>query len=147
MRVRGNQQPAGAYSIYPQPDKAGFVCVRFFENANKIKVSIDDGDPIELWEYDEYALIVPDAPDLAADIEANYDKWLLTAKSHSPEVVAAAVHAAEVADLRQAVEILTGVDLARAGTASFTTFTALASDFKEATGQAALTGVETISRQ
>ena len=111
MRVRGNQQPAGAFNIYPQPDKAGFVCVRFFENAHKVKVSVDDGDPIEFWEYDEYELIAPDAPDLAADIEANYNNWLLTAKSHNPEAVAAAAHAAEVADLRQAVQILSGIDL------------------------------------
>ena len=105
MRVRGNQQPAGAFDIHPQPDKAGFVCVRFFENANKIKVSVDDGDPITFWEYDEYTLIVPDAPNLAADIEENYEQWLLTAKSHSPEAIAAA----ENADIIGAVNILLGV--------------------------------------
>ena len=107
MRVRGNQQPAGAFNIYPQPDKAGFVCVRFFENAHKVKVSVDEGEPIHFWEYDEYELIIPNIPNLAADIEVNYDRWLLTAKSHSPD----ATHTAEVADLRQAVEILSGVDI------------------------------------
>lgn len=88
------------------------MCIRFYENAHKVKVAIDDGDPVEFAEYDEYELIVPDVPDLAADVEANFDTWLLTAKSHSPEVIAEAVHAAEVADLRQAVQILAGVDLA-----------------------------------
>lgn len=111
MRVRGNQLPQGSFNIYPQPDKTGFVCVRFFENANKIKVSVNDGDPIEFAEYDEYELIVSDAPNLAADIEENYEKWLLTAKSHSPEAMAEAAHAAEVADLKKAIQILAAVEL------------------------------------
>ena len=112
MRVRGNQMPSGAFSIHPQPDKAGFMCIRFFENAHKVKVSVDDGDAVEFAEYDEYELIVADVSNLAGDIEENFDRWLLTAKSHSPEAIAEAAHAAEVADLRQAVQILAGVDLA-----------------------------------
>ena len=103
--------PQGAFSIHPQPDRAGFVCIRFFENAHKVKVAIDDGDPIEFAEYDEYSVVVPDAEGLVADIEANFDNWLLTAKSHSPEAIAEAAHAAEIADLRQAVQILAGIDL------------------------------------
>lgn len=112
MRVRGNQMPSGAFNIHPQPDKVGFVCIRFFENAHKVKVVIDGGDPVEFAEYDEYELIVADEEGLVADIEANFDEWLLAAKSHSPEAIAEAAHAAVVADLRQAVQILAGVDLA-----------------------------------
>ena len=140
MRVRANQMPQGAFSIHPQPDKAGFMCIRFFENAHKVRVAVDDGDPIEFAEYDEYSVVVPDEEGLVADVEANFDTWLLTAKSHSPEAIAEAVHAAEVADLRQAVQILAGVDLAQVeaisletvGEAPFTAFAESTTRAKEA---------------
>ena len=99
MRVRGNQPPEGAYRIFPQPDKDGFVCIRFFENTQEVDVGVDGGDPVVFYEYDEYELIVPDEPDLAANIEAHYEEWLLTAKSYSPEAMAAAEAAAAIADL------------------------------------------------
>ncbi|MCL2703752.1 MAG: hypothetical protein FWE91_09115 [Defluviitaleaceae bacterium] len=78
--------------------------VRFFENSNEIEAKVDGGEAVKFWEYDEYAIIVQDRPDLAADIEENYDKWILTAKTHKPEAIAAA----EISDLTSVVTTIMG---------------------------------------
>jgi len=90
MKVRGNQAPPEeGYSIHDQPDKPGYAWVRFYENAVEVEEVIDwengldgeIGEVYKFWEYDEYSLIVPKTPNLAEEIEADYDNWLLTAKS------------------------------------------------------------------
>ena len=120
MRVRANQSPPGAFHIEDQPDQPGHVCVKFYENAQEVtKYDQDTGEQFKFWEYDEYPLIVPASPELTGDIETNYNEWLLTAKSHSPEAIAAA----EIQDLRQAIEILAdGVDLQTVNMESYTAF-------------------------
>ena len=83
MRKRGVQSPPGAFSINEIPEKAGFVSVKFYENAHKIQIAIDGGDPVNFWEYDEYEIITPLTPSLTADIEENYNKWLVKAQRHT----------------------------------------------------------------
>ena len=33
MKVKGSKAPSGAYSMEPQPNKPGYVMMRFYENA------------------------------------------------------------------------------------------------------------------
>jgi len=103
MRVRADQPPPGAYNIEQQPDKPGYMCVRLYENAAEVtKFDEDARQPFTFWEYDEYMLIVPDRPTLAAEIKENFDEWMLTAKSFYPLE-------SENAELRQENEALMGV--------------------------------------
>lgn len=107
MRVKRNDRPPTAFSLEPHPTQLGFVCVRFFENATQITLSTDSSESEEgnysvtLWAVDEYMLLVPNKAGLEAEIETNYDDWLITAKSQHPQDV-------ENATLRQALSVITG---------------------------------------
>lgn len=69
MRVLGNSIPPSV-EVYPRGEKAE---VRLRENPRKIDY--------ELYEYDEYTLMVPDRPGLKQEISANLSEWLKTARS------------------------------------------------------------------
>ena len=68
MRVRGDKAPA-KFSIEPQPNKPGFVLVRFFENV----VPTEGG-----YEYDEFHLELFDTGQ--DDVEGNFNNLLDIAK-------------------------------------------------------------------
>lgn len=95
MKAQANSAPVRMYLIERHPQKPGHVQVRFFEN---VRETDSEGG----WEYDEYIVTVPKAPGLAEKIEGDFDTWLLSAKSASPEYSAA--RKAEEA-LRPVVEV------------------------------------------
>lgn len=35
MKVKGSKAPSGAYNIEPQPNKPGYMMVRFYENVEE----------------------------------------------------------------------------------------------------------------
>ena len=78
MKVQANDAPGGAFLVENHPQKPGHVIVRFFENAHPV-------ESVPGWEYDEYTVVVPQMTELIADIETNYEKWLLSAKSVDAE--------------------------------------------------------------
>ncbi len=84
MRVRGDNAPSNAFTLEEQPNKPGFVLVRFFENPEEFTRQMDDLT-IHGWEYDEYHLELEDRPGLDEDIFGNFDGFLAQAKLKEAE--------------------------------------------------------------
>lgn len=80
MRVRGDLAPSGAFTLEPQPNRPGFVLVRFYENAVEYQETRDD-QTTSGWAYDEYRLELRDTGSLEADIAENYEVYLNEAKA------------------------------------------------------------------
>lgn len=80
MKVRGDNAPAGAFTLEAQPKKPGYYLVRFYENAREFTETMDELT-ITGWEYDEYHLEMKGSGNLQADVLANYDALLLQAKT------------------------------------------------------------------
>lgn len=81
MRVRGNIYPQSVTveTYLPTP---GMVEIRLRENVKEVSVTdvMTDTTTI-MYEYDEYAKVVPDSPGLKEDIAANLSGWLVTLRS------------------------------------------------------------------
>ena len=105
MRTQADIAPPGRFSITRYPPKPSRVEVRFYENV--VETTLTDetsGTSRPIWEYDEYIIVIPDKPGLAEEIEADFDRWLLTAKSFHPFLI-------EALEFGSAFNILTGVSL------------------------------------
>lgn len=74
MRVQANSVPPGAFFVEDHPQREGYAQVRFIEN-------IRETDADAGFEYDEYTVTVRKHPDLAKEIEGNYEAWLKSAKA------------------------------------------------------------------
>ncbi len=83
MRVKGDVKPTNKFTIEPQPQKPGFILVRFFENPHENLIETEDSSYIE-WEYDEYHLELLDLGNMTADIESGYANYLTQAKGNEP---------------------------------------------------------------
>lgn len=79
MKTRGDKAPSAAFTLEPVPNKPSYSMVRFYENARKIEER-DEETTTTAWEYDEYTLVLPRTPGLAASIEANYNAYMKRAK-------------------------------------------------------------------
>lgn len=75
MKVNGSISPASSFTVV---NDGGTAIISFYENAVQ-KIS-DDGNDTS-WEWDEYTITRPYRETLEADIEANYNVWLLAAKA------------------------------------------------------------------
>lgn len=83
MRVKGDLPPEGAFSIEENPQKEGYVTVRFYENVTPFSHTEGEGDNariMEGYEYDEYKLEMQNHPGLEADIENQLSAFLNEAK-------------------------------------------------------------------
>ena len=81
MRVRGNIYPQSVTveTYLPTP---GMVEIRLRENVKEVSVTHEMNDTTTvMYEYDEYAKVVPDSPGLKEDIAANLPDWLVTLRS------------------------------------------------------------------
>lgn len=75
MKVKGSTEPMSAYSIEVQPDKPGYVLIRFYENVEEYTE-----DEVTGWKWDEYHALVLNRDGLAAEIENNLAFWVQLAK-------------------------------------------------------------------
>ncbi len=75
MKVKGSKAPSGAYNIEPQPNKPGYMMVRFYENVEEYT-----DDDFAGWQWDEYHVLVLNRDGLAAEIENNLAFWVQLAK-------------------------------------------------------------------
>lgn len=100
MRVRGDLQPSGAFTVEEQPKKPGFCLVRFFENAQEFSEETG-GLTVSGWEYDEYHLELADTGSLEEDVLNNYDALLEQAKAAEVES-----ESGEAGDLEARVDAL-----------------------------------------
>jgi len=78
-----------------QPQKPGFVLVRFYENVKPFEET-RDGLTISGYEYDEYHLELADTGDLQGDILNLFEYYFEVAKQQEEEVQEAAFSAEEV---------------------------------------------------
>ena len=60
MKVKGSKAPSGAYNIEPQPNKPGYMMVRFYENVEEYT-----DDDFAGWQWDEYHVLVLNRDGLA----------------------------------------------------------------------------------
>lgn len=81
MRVMGNVYPESV-TVETYLPTTGMVEIRLRENVKEVSV-IDEmtGATTIMYEYDEYARVVPDSPGLKEDIAANLSDWLITLRS------------------------------------------------------------------
>ncbi len=79
MKVRGDLPPSGAFTLEEQPNRPGFVLVRFYENARPFEETLD-GLTSKGYEYDEYHLELENYGGLSDDIMGNYEGYLAQAK-------------------------------------------------------------------
>lgn len=81
MRVMGNVYPESV-TVETYLPTTGMVEIRLRENVKEVSV-IDEmtGITTIMYEYDEYARVVPDSPGLKEDIAANLSDWLITLRS------------------------------------------------------------------
>lgn len=79
MKVRGTNAPANAFSIEQQPDKPGYVTVRFYENVIPYSEEVA-GETTSGYEYDEYKLLLQDTDTLWDDILNDYDRYMEQAR-------------------------------------------------------------------
>ena len=75
MKVKGSKAPSGAYNIEPQPNKPGYMMVRFYENVEEYT-----DDDFTGWQWDEYSVLVLNRDGLAAEVESNLAFWVQLAK-------------------------------------------------------------------
>lgn len=83
MRVKGDLPPDGAFSVEENPQKEGYVTVRFYENVTPFSHTEGGGDnarTIEGYEYDEYKLEMENRSGLEADIKGQLSAFLNEAK-------------------------------------------------------------------
>ena len=81
MRIQGNIYPESVTveAYLPTP---GMVEIRLRENVKEVSVTHEmTGTTTIMYEYDEYAKVVPDSPGLKEDIAANLSDWLITLRS------------------------------------------------------------------
>lgn len=110
MRVKGDLPPDGNFAIEENPQKEGFVTVRFFENVKPYTSTEGTGEnvhTIEGYEYDEYKLEMENHPGLEADIEGQFDAFLNEAKLFEAEQNTIPTLKSEVARLSAENENLT----------------------------------------
>ena len=74
MKVRGTHAPANAFSIEQQPDKPGYVLVRFYANVEPYTEKTEEGT-LTGHKYDEYTLLLQDTATLWDDILNDYDRY------------------------------------------------------------------------
>ncbi|MCM1232183.1 MAG: hypothetical protein NC489_18835 [Ruminococcus flavefaciens] len=79
MRVRGSVSPSTAFSIEQQPNKPGYILVRFYENVQPYREERDDGI-LTGFEYDEYTLELMATATIEDDIFNQYSMYLEQAK-------------------------------------------------------------------
>lgn len=81
MRVRGNVYPESV-TVETYLQTPGMVEIRLRENVKEVSVTDEmPGTTTIMYEYDEYAKVVPDSPGLKEDIAANLSDWLITLRS------------------------------------------------------------------
>lgn len=81
MRVIGNIHPQ-SITIEAYLPIHGMVEIRLRENVKEVSVTDEiTGITTFMYEYDEYAKVVPDYPGLKEDIAANLSDWLVTIRS------------------------------------------------------------------
>ena len=102
MKVRGDRQPPGAFTAEKMPNKPGYVMVRLYENARA-----HEGEESAGWEYDEYRLILPDAPGLEMQIMEAYGAYMAEAKLQEPGPAPDEINRADIDFLA----LMVGVDL------------------------------------
>lgn len=79
MKVRGTDVPSSMFSIEQQPDRPGYVTVRFYENVFPYSEE-DMGVTISGYEYDEYKLLLQNTSTLEDDIINSYDCYMRQAR-------------------------------------------------------------------
>ena len=82
MKVNGSTAPSASFVVVKAGEKA---IITFYENAACSVVQDSDGAERLVWAWNEYAIERPYRETYAADIEANYDAWLQTAKQEEEE--------------------------------------------------------------
>ena len=92
MKVKGNNIPE-AIHIERYLPKSGYVEVRLTENP----VQLEE----ELYQYDEYVLQIPQRENLAEEIEANLNDWLITGRTLEVNE-----NASEMADRKATMDVL-----------------------------------------
>ena len=81
MRVMGNIYPQ-SISVEVYLTISGMAEIRLRENVKEVSVTDEiTGTTTVMYEYDEYAKVVPDSPGLKEDIAANLSDWLITLRS------------------------------------------------------------------
>ena len=81
MRVLGNSEPTQVI-VEPYLCGIGMAEVRLRENAKQVTImDTTMGQSVQMWQYDEYVIIVSDYPGLQAEIAQNLPDWLATGKA------------------------------------------------------------------
>lgn len=101
MKVSANSAPVLPYSVQRHPQQQGKAIVTLYEN-----VVVTDENTAA---YDEYSVVVPWYDNLTMDVARNVDKWLASARSMEPPSSSGSTDDEELADMKNALEIL-GVD-------------------------------------
>lgn len=98
MKVRGDYAPSNAFSMEEQPNKPGYVLVRFYENA--VPFEEKQGElTVSGYEYDEYHLELVYYDNLAEDILSSFDSYFAQAKLAEAEELVIPNLRQQVADL------------------------------------------------
>lgn len=98
MKVRGDYAPSNAFSMEEQPNKPGYVLVRFYENA--VPFEEKPGElTVSGYEYDEYHLELVYYDNLAEDILSSFDSYFAQAKLAEAEELVIPNLRQQVADL------------------------------------------------
>lgn len=80
MKHRGDNAPPNAFTMEEQPQKPGFVLVRFYENIVPFSQTVDDLTTSG-YEYDEYYLELQYYDGLHDDILNSFDSYFAEAKA------------------------------------------------------------------
>lgn len=81
MRVKGNISPV-TLSVETYQPLEGYVDVRLRENIKEVTGTDPwTGNPVTMFEYDEYTFVMPSREGLREDIESNLNDWLVTGRT------------------------------------------------------------------
>lgn len=92
MRVQANNPPI-TMTLESYLPMSGYVELRLRENVTKVSS--------EIYEYDEYTILLKDREGLAEEIEANINDWLITGRTLEVNE-----NASIIQDMKKALEIL-----------------------------------------
>lgn len=119
MRVRGNIYPQ-SITVEAYLPISGMVEIRLRENVKEVSVTDEiTGTTTIMYEYDEYAKVIPDSPGLKEDIAANLSDWLVTLRSLEVDGNASILRASRdenedlLSDLAAMVDVVYESDLER----------------------------------
>ena len=119
MRVMGNICPQ-SITVEEYIPISGMAEIRLRENVKEVSVTDETtGTTTIMYEYDEYAKVVPDSPGLKEDIAANISNWLVTLRSLEVDGNASILRASRdendelLSDLAEMVDVVYESDLER----------------------------------